>query len=54
VPAPLFLKEVEGRYLAINYLRRAVRRRGRHAVGKTDLEVFPDELAMELHGPIAG
>lgn len=50
IPLPLFLKDLDGRYLAINPAFGEL-----HGVeesmllGKTDLEVFPDELAMELH-----
>lgn len=50
IPVPLFLKDLDGRYLAINPafgdlygIEESM------LLGKTDLEVFPDELAMELH-----
>ncbi len=50
VPVPLFLKDVEGRYLAINpAFGELFGVEEGMLLGKTDLEVFPDELAMELH-----
>jgi len=50
VPVPLFLKDIEGRYLAINpAFGELFGVEEGMLLGKTDLEVFPDELAMELH-----
>jgi len=50
VPLPLFLKDIDGRYLAINpAFGELFGVEEGMLLGKTDLEVFPDELAMELH-----
>ena len=50
VPAILYLKDVDGRYLLINpHFEAAYGIEEEMIVGKTDFEVFPDELAAELY-----
>lgn len=50
IPVPLFLKDTDGRYVAINpAFGELYGVEESMLLGKTDLEVFPDELAMELH-----
>jgi PAS domain-containing protein len=50
VPQALYLKDVEGRYIATNAAFDALMGvEGGMLLGKTDVEVFPDELATELH-----
>ena len=50
LPVPLYLKDVEGRYAALNgAFERLLGVEEGMLLGKTDVEVFPDELATELH-----
>ncbi len=50
IPVPLYLKDGDGRYVGLNAaFERLLGVEETLLVGKTDVEVFPDELATELH-----
>ena len=50
LPVPLYLKDVEGRYVALNgAFERLLGVEETMLLGKTDFEVFPDDVATELH-----
>jgi PAS domain S-box-containing protein len=50
VPLPLYLKDAEGRYTALSpAFERLMGVEEAMLAGKTDFEVFPDEVAAELH-----
>ena len=50
LPIPLYLKDIEGRYAALNSaFERLLGVEEGMLLGKTDVEVFPDEVATELH-----
>jgi PAS domain S-box-containing protein len=50
LPVPLYLKDIEGRYAALNgAFERLLGVEETMLLGKTDVEVFPDDVATELH-----
>ncbi|MEA3643379.1 MAG: PAS domain-containing protein, partial [Lamprobacter sp.] len=50
VPAPIFVKDRAGRYLACNRAFEVfIGKRGEEMIGKTAFELFPHELAKIYH-----